>query len=43
VASEFLRPERTVPLDDIAQKLWLRMIQDNLLEDRTRSRSFFSN
>jgi hypothetical protein len=43
VASEFLRPERTVPLDDIAQKLWLRMIQDNLLEDKTRSRSFFSN
>jgi hypothetical protein len=37
VASEFLRPERTVPLDEIAQKLWLRMIQDNLLADRTRS------
>jgi hypothetical protein len=37
VATELLRPERTVPLDEIAQRLWLRMIQDNLLADRTRS------
>jgi hypothetical protein len=37
VATELLRPERTVPLDEIAQKLWLRMIQDNLLEAKTRS------
>jgi hypothetical protein len=43
MATELLRPERTVPLDEIAQTLWLRMIQDNLLTDRTRSRSFFSN
>src|SRR2546427_2847159 len=28
VATELLRAERTVPLDEIAQKLWLRMIQD---------------
>jgi hypothetical protein len=34
VASEFLRPERTVPLKEIVQKLWLRMIQDNLLSKK---------
>jgi hypothetical protein len=43
VATELLRPERTVPLDEIAQKLWLRMIQDNLLEGKTGSRFLFSN
>jgi hypothetical protein len=32
VASELLRPERTVSLDEMAQKLWLRMIQDDLLK-----------
>jgi len=37
VATELFSPERTVPLDEIAQKLWLRMIQDNLLEAKTRS------
>jgi hypothetical protein len=37
VATELLRPVRTVPLDEIAQKLCLRMIQDNLLEAKTRS------
>ena len=42
VATELLRAERTVPLDEIAQKLWLRMIQDNLLEGKTGSRSLFS-
>ena len=43
VASEILRPERAIPLDEIAQKLWLRMIQDDLLGGRTRSRFFFSD
>ena len=43
VATELLRPERTVPLDEIAQKLWLRMIQDNLLEGKTGSRFLSSN
>ena len=43
VASEILLPERTVPLDEIGQKLWLRMIQDNLLADKTRSGSVFRN
>jgi hypothetical protein len=32
LATELLRPERTVSLDEIAQKLWLRMIQDDLVE-----------
>jgi hypothetical protein len=36
VASELFRPERAVPLDEIAQKLWLRMIQDNLLEEMSK-------
>ncbi|HEY6368474.1 MAG TPA: hypothetical protein VI585_27130, partial [Candidatus Binatia bacterium] len=40
MATELLRPERTVPLDEIAQMLWLRMIQDNLLAEATQSRSF---
>jgi hypothetical protein len=31
LASELLRPERTVPINEVAKKLWLRMIQDNLL------------
>ena len=31
VASELLSPGRAVPLDAIAQKLWLRMVQDELL------------
>jgi hypothetical protein len=43
VASEILMPERAVPLDEIAQKLWLRMIQDDLLGGGTRSRFFFSH
>jgi hypothetical protein len=36
VVSELLLPERIVPLDEIGQKLWLRMIQDNLLAEKTR-------
>jgi len=43
VASELLLPQRIVPLDEIGQKLWLRMIQDNLLEGKTESRFLFSN
>src|SRR5687767_9190172 len=35
VATKLLRSEQTVALDEIAQKLWLRMIQDNLLEGKT--------
>lgn len=43
VASELFLPQRIVPLDEIGQKLWLRMIEDNLLAGKTRSHSFFQN
>jgi len=36
VASELLRPDRSVPFDETAQKLWLRMIREGLLGERTR-------
>jgi hypothetical protein len=36
VASELLRPDRTVPLDETAEKLWLRMLREGLLGERTR-------
>jgi hypothetical protein len=39
VATKLLSSEQIVPLDEIAQKLWLRMIQDNLLEGKSGSRS----
>jgi hypothetical protein len=42
-ATKLLRSEQTVPLDEIARKLWLRMIQDNLLEGKTGSRFFFTS
>ena len=40
VASEILLPKRIVPLDEIGQKLWLRMIQDKLAggQDQIRIR-----
>ena len=43
VATRLLRPERTVPLDEIARKLWLRMIQDGLLAGKTSSEVFSSD
>ena len=43
VPTKLLRSEQTVALDEIAQKLWLRMIQDNLLEGKTGSRFFFTS
>jgi hypothetical protein len=42
-ATRLLRPERTVPLDEIARKLWLRMIQDGLLAGKTSSKVFVSD
>jgi len=42
VATELLRQESAVPLTEIARILWLRMIQDDLLGGKTRSRFFFS-
>jgi hypothetical protein len=36
VASELLRPDRTVRFDETAERLWLRMIREGLLGERTR-------
>jgi hypothetical protein len=36
VASELLRPDRTVPFDETAEKLWLRMLREGLLGEETR-------
>jgi hypothetical protein len=41
-ATRLLRPERSVPLDEIARKLWLRMIQDGLLAGNASSEVFTS-
>ena len=43
LATRLLRPERTVPLDEIARKLWLRMIQDGLVAGKTSSELFSSD
>lgn len=43
VATDILLKEQSsVPLDQIAQNLWSRMIQNDLLDGETRSRFFFS-
>jgi hypothetical protein len=42
-ASELLLPQRITPLDEIGQKLWRRMIEDNLLAEKTQSQLFFKN
>jgi hypothetical protein len=36
VASELVMPDRTVPLDATAQKLWLRIVREGFVGDRTR-------
>jgi hypothetical protein len=41
--SELLMPQRIVPLDEIGERLWLRMIEDDLLADKTQSRLLFNN
>jgi hypothetical protein len=38
VAASLLAAHRTVPLDEIAQRPWLRMIQDDLLSEKTGAR-----
>ena len=38
VVSQLLILKATIPLDTIAQRLWLRMIQDGLLGGKTRLR-----
>ena len=40
-ASEVLRHDRVVPIDETAEKVWRRMIQHDLLEGGTGSRSIF--
>ncbi len=40
-ASEMVRHDRVVPMDETAEKLWRRMIQHDLLEGGTASRSIF--
>jgi len=42
-ASDVVRHDRLVPLEEIAEKLWRRMIQHDLLEGGTRSRSFLDS
>jgi hypothetical protein len=42
-SSDVLRHDRLVPLEEIAEKLWRRMIQHDLLEGGTRSRSFLDS
>jgi len=42
LATRLLRPERTVSLDEIARKVWQRMIQDGLLAGKTSSEVFSS-
>jgi hypothetical protein len=41
VAAQVLTQESAVSLEDIAQRLWLRMVEDDLLAGRTRSRFLF--
>jgi hypothetical protein len=43
LATRLLRPERTVPLDEIARKVWLRMIQDGLLGGKKSFELFSSD
>jgi hypothetical protein len=38
-----LNAKRTVPLEELAQTLWLRMIQEDLLGGRTETRLFLRN
>jgi hypothetical protein len=43
VATRLLGPEQTVSLDEVARKVWLRMIQDGLLGGKTSSEVFSSD
>jgi len=38
-----LNAKRTVPVDELAEKLWFQMIQEDLLGARTETRRFFDN
>ncbi len=41
VVTAFLSARQNVALDVVAEALWLRMVQDDLLEGQTRTRIFF--
>jgi hypothetical protein len=43
MATQLLRADAAVRLDELARHLWLRMIQHDLLEGRTESRWFLSD
>ena len=43
VVSQLLRVKQTVPLETIAESLWLRIIQESLLEQQTRPQIFLRN
>jgi hypothetical protein len=43
VVTQLLRVKETIPLDSIAENLWLRMIQDGLLEGRQTTLRTFSD
>jgi hypothetical protein len=43
VASELILAQRIVPFDEIGQKLWLRMIEHNLLAEKTQKQLFSTN
>lgn len=43
VVSQLLRVKKTIPLDAIVQRLWMRMIQDDLLGGHTSSQIVFQN
>ena len=42
-ASELLLPQRVVPLDELGQKLWVRMLKDDLMAEKPQSQLFFMN
>jgi len=43
VVSQLLRVKQTVPLETIAESLWLRIIQESLLEQQTRPQILLRN
>lgn len=43
VVSQLLRVKQTLPLETIAQSLWLRIIQESLLEQQTTPQVFLRN
>jgi len=43
VVSQLLRVKQTLPLETIAESLWLRIIQESLLKQQTRPQMFLRN